>query len=811
MKRILLAFITTLFVLAVVGQDKDLAGPVISGAVSLKDYPVAGASVLLFSVKDSLLAKVTVTDSTGNYTFINIDPGHYFIKIQSIDCEDYKTGTFIISYYKQLVRPTIALRLVVKTMKAINVIARRPLIEKEIGKIVFNVENSILAIGNSAWDIVNKAPEVKTDAQGNVRLRSNKVAAVMINNKPVNVDGEDLVVLLRSISSENISKVEIITNPSAKYDAEGSGGIINILTKKNKEDGLNGLITTGYEQSSYAKYTAGLMLNYKHKNYWVSGNYGYKYGEYLTLEYLDQRFKNNYNTVFYNETLNRRRNQQTNNYKIDVEYNPDRKSTIGILVDGYFVNRINNDISHTPVSTIKGNTDSTFLSAICINGKNNYLSLSTSFRNDFDTLGRTLSINFDYLTYNTAIGSLNTNDFLNAHQSFIRPTSKFKSNTIQQISIYTSKLDYTHPIGEETTLQMGAKANITKTVNDYIFENQVSGVYIKDKNNSDQFIYREGIVSMYGDLTKTIGEYTLEAGLRGEYTNTSGNSLSLFQTIRRSYLKIFPTLYFQRKFSDKYQVELNYGRRIRRPSYADMNPFRYYSTPFSYAQGNPFLQPEFSNSLEMIHTFKDRYFVSVYYTSSRGEFIQIPEQQVADKTIAFNRTNLNSSRTYGVSLEIPFEFGNWWQSYNTVDLSHDRVSSPYLGSRFSYHKTMVNISSTQSFVLSETWSAELRANYRSPGISGLFHLGTYSELALGVKKKLLQNRAVLSLNFSDIFRGTILSARVNYLDQNSVARTDNDLRSIRINFSYRFGTTKASKQQQEKETGNREEQKRIGR
>jgi outer membrane receptor for ferrienterochelin and colicin len=809
MRYLTFTFILLLVAAKILGRPNGDAGTVIKGTVSFEKTPIVNATVLLQSCKDSSLEKGTITDSLGNFIFNNIKAGNYFISVQSTGYRSYTTKVFEVdSLHADLSVPPVFLdTATVKSLKGVVVKSKKPLIEKRMGRIDFNVENSVIAIGSTAWDVLRKAPNVKTNEQGFVSLRGNESAAVMINNKLVNLAGDDLVSFLRNINSEDIIRIELITNPSAKYDAEGTGGIVNIITRKNKEEGLNGTATAGYMQSAYSKYNAGLNLNYKHKNLSVSGNYGYRNGDYLTIEYLDQEFPNDSSTVFYNEALNRHRKQINNNYKLGINYVLNKKSTMGIQADGSFGSRHNNDISHTPIHTDDGSIDSTFLSHIFIDANNRYFSLNTNYRGEFDTLGKSLNVDIDYLKYYSNNRSFNINDYLDANNK-MRPVSTFRSDVPQEIRIYTASIDYTHPVNESIWVELGAKANKTETDNNYTFENLIDGTYINDTTKSNHFIYEENIMALYSDITKTIHNTTIQLGVRGEYTKTKGNSLTLDNIVDRSYFKIFPTIYFQQKFSDNYQLELNYGKRIRRPSYSDMNPFRYYSTPYSYSEGNPFLQPEYTNSFELVHTFKNRYMVTFYYYSSKDEFLQIPEQNIEAKTIAFHRLNLNKSKSYGVSIEIPFEAGIW-QSYNSADISRAQVSSNYLGSDFSYRKITANISSTQSFTFSKILSAEISASYRSPGISGLFHLGSYSEVALGIKRKLLKDKGILSVNFSDIFRGTILSASVNYLDQKSVAKTDNDLRSIRLNFQYRFGTSK-NKPAKERSTSNKEERTRVG-
>jgi hypothetical protein len=783
---------------------------IIKGSVSFKSMPVPNAAVLLQLSTDSLLVQGTLTDSLGSFSFHNIRKGKYYISVQALDYNFFTSDIFSVDNLEtEFLVPPILLNIApVKVLSEVTVKAKKPWIEKKPGEIIFNIENTRLANGGTAWDLLQKAPAVKADELGNIRLRANQGAAIMINNKMINLEGEDLVSFLRTLNSEQISRIELITNPSSKYDAEGSGGIINIVTKRNQEDGLNGTSMLGYQQSAYAKYNAGVNLNFKHKNLTISGNYNYKNAKYLTREYLEQEYQKTGLLTIYDETLNRHRNQVNPNYKLDLSYAVNKKSTIGIFVDGKFANWQNNDISETPIYANKPKADSTFLSHILIDGNKDYLSLNANYKSVFDTLGKSLNIDVDYLQYNSSINSLNVNEFIDDNNNKLHPTTSFRSEVPQMIKIYTAKLDYSHPLDLNTNLGLGVKINKTTTDNNYGFENLVNNNYINDTGKSNHFIYEENIAAIYGNFSKTLNTFTFQAGLRGEYTKTKGNSLTLQNIANRSYFKLFPSVCLQQKFSEDYQLEFNYSKSTDRPSYADMNPFRYYSTPYSYSEGNPFLQPAYTHSFSLDHTFKNKYIVSLYYYVTTGQFTQVPKQNNETKTIGFYQLNLDKSISYGMSVELPFEVGNWWQSYNSIDISHQQVSSEYLGSVFSNHKMIANVSSTQTFNLSPSWSTEINGTYQTSAIDGLFYTGNFSELSLTIKRKLFKDKATLGLHFSDILRGTMVAFRVNYLDQKSVARNDDDLRSIRINFSYRFGKSK-NKQTPKEHTSNEEERNRV--
>ncbi len=791
-------------------QKDAAAGALIKGVVLFNNNPVVNATMLLQTPGDASFLKGTITDSTGNFAFPDVKAGKYNLYIQSAGYKIYITKTFTIdSLYQEKILPPVHLdSATVKLLSEVIVKASKPLIERKAGKIIFNVENSTITIGSNAWDILRKTPGVRTNEQGYVSLKAATAASIMLDDKLIELSGRDLADLLSAINSEDVSKIEVIPNPSSVYDAEGTGGLINIVTKKNKQDGFNGAVNTGYEQNTYAKYTTGINLHYKQKKLTASLTHQYKNGAYLTKEYLDQQYNNEGMITLYKETLNRQRKQANNTSKLDLNYDMSKKSTIGFMIDGTWGKWHNKDQSGTPIYSSKNIVDSSYLSDIYNNGDKSYISLNTHYKGAFDTLGRSLNIDFDYLQYNTTLSAVNTNNIFDADHNLIRPATVFRSEVPQLIRIYTAKMDYVHPLGSGTSFSAGAKATKTNTDNIYRFENYINSEYLNDTGKSNHFNYEENIIALYGEVTKTINNFTFQSGLRSENTKTRGNSLTLQNVMDRSYFKIFPTLLLQQKFSDQYQLEFNYGYRINRPSYEDMNPFRYYSTPYSSSSGNPYLKPSYVHSLSLVNIFQNKYVITLYHLQNKDEFLQLPEQDTKTKTIVFKQLNLEKSSISGITMELPFEAGKWWQSYNSIDISRQNVYAPYLGSVYADDKVMATVSSTQAFVVTPHWSAEINVMYQSPGIGGLFRMSSYSEVALGVKRKLLHDKAVISVNISDLFRGTIMSARVNYLDQYSIATTNNDLRGIRVNFSYKFGKAKI-KQAEERDAGNKEEQSRI--
>jgi hypothetical protein len=791
-------------------QRNNSEGICVKGIVSFENKPVANAAVLLQTATDSSLVQGTLTDSLGSFAFHNIQQGNYYISVQSLGYEFFSGQIFSVdSLATEFLVPPVVLNMApVKALNEVVVKSKKPLIEKKMSEIIFNIENTSLANGGTAWELLQKAPGVKANETGSISLRAGQGATIMINDKMVNLEGDELVNFLRTLSSEQISKIELITNPSSKYDAEYSGGIINIVTRRSREDGWHGTSLLGYQQNTFAKYDAGINLNFKHKNLTISGNYNYRNGKYLTREYLEQEYQNAGLSTVYDETLNRYRKLVNSDCKLDLSYAVNKKSTIGIMIDRRSSNWHNNDISVTPIYTNNLKADSTFLSHILINGNKDYLSLNTNYKCAFDTLGQSLNVDIDYLQYQSFISSFNVNEFLDYYNNKLRPAITFRSEMPQMIRIYTTKLDYSYPLDLNSNLEFGAKLNKTTTDNNYLFENLINNNYTNDTGKSNHFIYEENIAAMYGDFSKTINAFTFRVGLRGEYTKTKGNSLTLQNTVNRSYFKIFPTVSLQQQFSDNYQLEFNYDKSTERPFYTDMNPFRYYSTPYSFTEGNPFLQPSYTHSFELDQTFKNKYIVSFYYFITKGDFMQIPAQSNETKTIAFYQLNMDKSIDYGISLELPFEIGHWWQSYNSIDILHQKVSSAYLGSSFSNQKTMAYIKTTQAFVLSPNWSAEIQGTYQSPAVSGLFYTGSYSEIGLTIKRKLFKDKATLSLNFSDIFKGTVTPFRVDYLDQKSKASTDGDIRGIRINLSCKFGQPK-NKQDMEEHASNEEERNRV--
>lgn len=768
--------------------------------------------LMLRTQKDSLLYKTAVSDSGGIFEFNAVAAGNYYLEGSYLKTKSMLKNDIEVQGNAQHIELGVINFIQITGSDVVTVTGSRPLIERKIDKVVYNLNNSIIASGNTAWDVLRTAPGVNTDNQGNVSIRAGKTAAVMIDDKLVAFSGDDLVNYLRSLNAEEISRIEIIKNPSAKYQAEGTGGIVNIITKKTIAGRKPyGTFTAGYEQNTYPKFNTGINYNYQAGKFIFYLNYGLRTGLMYTGEYLDQEFSSGGNTVYFSELLKRKRDFITHTYKTDIRWLPNKKTTIGLQADGNIMNRTNDDVSLTPISGITAQPDSFYRSVINIDGRSRYFSANISLKMLLDSARQTsLSANSDYLYYYARNNSFNTNDFLDSEFSKMRPTTYFGIRAPQQINIYTTAIDFTTQPAPGKTFDAGVKINRTKTDNNFLFKNIVNGAGVSDTAKSNHFLYSENVSAAYLNYSRAFKKITVQAGLRGELTQTTANLVTTKSEVERSYFTIFPTAYFEYRAGDNYTLSFSYGRRLRRPSYAHLNPFRYYATPYAYSEGNPFLRPAYSHSLDLTQVFRNKYSLMFYYAHYKGEILQLPEQDPVNRTIAFRRLNIENSYAYGIFAEGPVTVAKWWQLYVSADLSVQGVNSAYLNGRAEYKKMAIDVNLNQSFTISarKMWSAESGFSYRSPRYGGIFLLGNYSELYAGIKKTFPGKRLSIALNFSDIFRGTLMPAEVSYLGQKSTAKTDNDIRGVRLSLAYKFGSL-SNKQIKERVTSNKDERGRI--
>jgi len=585
-----------------------VANAKISGSlVTEQGKPADYATVSLLRAKDSSIVKSSLSNEAGQYTIDKVNPGVYLIKATIIGYNKTISGPVTVAAGASVSIPQLKLLPVTSSLKAVNITATKPLIERKVDRTVINVENSVLAAGNSAMEILERAPGVTVDKDDNISLRGKQGVTVMLDGKLTYLSSAQLASLLRSTDGNTIQSIEIITNPSAKYDAAGNSGIINIKLKKNRNAGTNGsyAATAGYGQNHKA--STSLNLNHKDGKLNIFGNYSYSNSKRPQDINLDRTINNNGVYTYFDESTDFLGSRQAHNYKLGADYDLSKTNTLGVQLTGYNsafdANTFNNtlispDHVHNSAVTTTGNT--------AIERYNNFAA-NINNRIVLDTAGKELSMDADYSHFHNSQSNNYTNNFYLADGTTLRTSSILRNSLPSQINISTFKADYTNPFGKTMKLEAGMKFSYGNTNNDLRTDSLLNNNWVTDAGRTNLYKYNENINAGYLNFSKTWKKTSLQLGFRAEQTNSKGDSRDInnvAQVNDRHYLDLFPSVFINHDFSDKHTLGINYSRRIDRPSYDDLNSFVQILNAYTYQQGNPNLKPQYTNSYELAYTYK---------------------------------------------------------------------------------------------------------------------------------------------------------------------------------------------------------------
>ncbi|MEH3115817.1 outer membrane beta-barrel protein [Pedobacter terrae] len=742
--------------------------------------PIDGVTISLRHADSTLAVQLS---KMGLFSFSQPLKGNYFLALKAIGYKDIT---------KMLELPIDSLTIIMtsdeKTLAQVTVSASKPVIVRKIDRVIFNVENSIVASGTTVWDALAKAPGVQTKFDGGITA-NNKGAVIYMDDKPIRLSGEDLAAYLRSLPSDNIAKIEIIANPTARYDAQG-GAVINIISKKPKGDGYNVVLSGGYTRSTFNSYNPSVVFNYRKDRWNVYGSYGYSHRkkDHTENEYVIFDSPGSYSD-WRNEKSGIRLGN-ANSYKIGADYNITKQQVIGILVNGY--NGTSNRPNNTLTAIFNNRAplpDSILRTQNVSNGKASQYSFNFNYKIKLDTNGRNINLDLDYVPYQNensqqvdTYGILaNGNPLLNQYHIFT------PSN--QNIDIYSGKVDYMDKFWKKWTFESGLKYSSIRTRNRFDFyNNPITGPELVN-GRSDKFEYAENIAAIYASMSGDLGKWSFEGGLRGEYTLTNGKSIALNTNNQNNYFKVFPTLFVVYNVNKDNEVKLTYNSRISRPEYWRLNPFKSYTSPYTYLEGNPALQPAFIYKGELGYTYKQQYNISFYLRRVVDYFSNITVQDNSSKIFYDTQRNLDLSQEIGFSASFPIKLAKWWEINNYVQSSYRQEKSGYLQARYDYHVWGIYLSSNHAFTINKArgLKAEISAWYSSPTIQGIYQLSKLYDVSAGMSKSVLESKGTLRFSVNDISYSNVYRINVNYQNQRNGFTEKSDTRSATLSFSYRLG------------------------
>jgi outer membrane receptor protein involved in Fe transport len=783
----------------------------VNGVVVSSEKPIESASVGLLRAKDSAVVKLAVSDKLGQFSIENVKQGKYLVTVQAIGHAKFYSSAFdISSSNSNYTVKNIELKAASKELGAVTVVSQKPLIEQKIDRTVLNVEASVTNAGTSALEVLEKSPGVAVDKDGNISLKGKQGVQVFIDGRPTYLSGNDLANMLRNMQSSQLDQIEIMTNPPAKYDAAGNSGIINIKTKKNKQVGYNGSVTAGYGQGVYPKANASANMNYRAGKVNVFGNVSYADRQRFQHLQIQRKFIDNSTkavTSNFDQENNLRNNDKPLSGKIGLDYFVSKKTTLGVVLNGS-----NSDQEFSSRGAINISDPNYFLlSQTRAASDNNQtwknFSTNLNMRHVIDTAGSEITADIDYIHYNSNNSQLVTNAYFGATGlplAGARPdtlTAKFP----QDISICSAKLDYLKPLKKGARFEAGLKSSFVKTDNNASYDSLVNGGIVHDYNRSNHFVYKENINAGYLNYSRPLSKkLSGQLGLRVEHTHSSGNQITTAVVFNRDYVQVFPTMYLQYQANPKNTYVLNYGKRISRPDYADLNPFVTFLDRYTYQQGNPNLQPQFSHNIELTHTYNNFLTTTLNYTKTTDIIQDVLEQNTGKNESYIRKTNIANQRQYGLSVNAFFPVTKWWTSNIYVNVYNNEFKGIVNGDAVTIGATTGMFNVMQQFKFNKGWGAEVSGFGRTEGVEGIFRIKAFGMMNLGLSKQVLKNKGSVRVSVRDVLWSQRIQGESKYSNIDAKFQQFGESRVVNVSFTYRFSKGKVGNVQRKRGGANEE-------
>lgn len=774
---------------------------------------IDAATISLLKTRDSSLVKTSLTNKDGSFSFENLNEGKYLVMATSIGhSKVYSTPIEISATITEANTGTLQLVAVSKDLGTVTVTARKQFIERKIDKTVINPDAMISNSGATALEMLEKAPGITIDKDGNISLKGKQGVMVMLDGKPSYMSGTDLINYLTNLPAGNIDQVEIMTNPPAKYDAAGNSGIINIKSKKSRQRGFNGSLSTSQGHGESFRSANSLSLNYRRGKVNTFSTFNANYRENpqwldINREYLHTN--KSVESIFEQESYRMRVNRWFN-ARIGMDYYLSNKTTVGVVLSGYLSPVNENGDNASKFYDPSKNLDSSLTNKRTEDAQWNHKGINLNMRHKFDSTGREITADIDYLSYDNSNIQQMVNTKFDAGQ-VMKSQYIVDANLPSTLDIFSAKTDYVQTIGKKIKFEAGLKTSFVKTDNKANYFITEGGVTNPDYRSTNFFEYRENLNAAYVNFSTEVKKWGFQLGLRAENTNYEGlqygNPTRTDSSFSKSYTSAFPTMYVSYQADKKNQFGLNYGRRINRPDYGNLNPFIHYIDPYTYEVGNPFLKPMFANAIELSHSFKNILNTSVSYTHTKDLFGESFSRE--DSAIVVRNSNFGKAQNLNLSIGLQLPVAKWWKSNINSQVNNNQLSGTLNGNNVDVNITGYTLSVNNQFTFKNGWSAELSGFYRSKDADGQIVIEQLSQFNVGVQKSVLKKKGTLKLAVSD-FTGP-MKAR-GYLDDVSAAKASfkqhRDSRVATLTFNYRFG--KMYKAEKRKTGGAGDEQNRVG-
>jgi hypothetical protein len=766
------------------------------------------ANVALIDATAGGLVDGTVSTEAGVFLIETVKTGKVKLVISSIGFKLFESASFELISGMLKDMGTLVIEDEMTGLGEVTVQSTRPEIIIEADKTIVNVEGTVMAEGSNVLDVIGRAPGIYVDQDGIINLNGRAGVVVMINDRQTYMSATDLANFLRAMPADNVKSLEVINNPSARFDAEGSAGVINIVLKKNDVDGVFGNIQGGGQYNGLWAPIGGVALNVKKGKWTTNANLNYnEYAIFNDLE-IDRNFV--LPEGLSNFSQNSRITQRDKNlfFSGAANYEFNKNHNLGLNVQASNSNDINFVPSFTEISSPLATENSFLESENDAAGHSDRFFGNIHYEGKLDTMGTKITSDIDFTRMNSDSEALLSNLSYTGQNSEMGTRDQILTLNDMYYTIFTAKVDFIKPLKNGSTFESGLKGSWVKSDNNLdLSRAREDGEFTPDPS-SNQFIYHENVLAAYASYKgKFSDKLSFQAGLRGEYSDIEGNSVTLNQINSQNYFNLFPSAFVQHQVSENYQIVYTANRRITRPNYRLLNPFVNYIDPLTTEQGNPNLMPQYSNNFEMNHVVKGMYQFTIGYAETQDAFMQVFIQNQEARTTTTFTDNFDKTQNANVRAIVPVTIKKWWETSNMVQVNYNRFKSQIGDDLLDNSQTSFMVRSQHNFILPKGFKLEVMGMYLGPQIWGQGFIEGFGWVDAGVTKTILKDKLTIAVNGTDLFRTQIIRANVDFADIDTSFEQYRSNQGVRFTLRYRFA--KGDSFRVNNSTGSEEEQKRL--
>ena len=763
----------------------------------------AAIRLIRYSGNDSIQVAGNSADDAGKFVFNEIAAGDYRIKAALVGFQDILSPVFHVSPNESKTLQPLQME-VSTALKEVVITATKPLIEVLVDKTVINVEGTALSAGNSVLDILQRAPGVVVTPQEQINLAGKGAANVMIDGKPLQLSDTELAAYLRGLSSDAVKSIELIANPSAKYDAQGTAGIVNIRLKKNQNFGMKGSASMGYAQSIHHRFNTGINLNYRPGpvNFFLNTNI---LDAAQTVEQKIDRYQNGKHFDQSNPEVEHWNSQFV---KTGADWYLNDFHTIGVMVTGSKYEQTTRGFNSTSITDIlSGINDSTLTSQSKHPGNNQRLNYNINYR-FADTLGHEWSFDADRIIFNEGGTNNIDNQFFNAALT-LGSSNTFRSELAQNISIWAFKSDFAVTKKNGLKIEAGAKATFTTTENNIAGANNFGEGFQPDPGRTNAFDLDETIAAGYSNISKSIKKWSFQAGLRAERTDIKGVSTDLYgrknENPDTAYTGLFPSAFVQYQAAENHQLGFSANRRLERPAYQDLNPFIWQIDPYTSQRGNPYLRPAYAQSAELKYAYKQAASIAVSYTKT-NDINQTIVRTIGNEAWT-QPFNIAGNDNISINISAPLPIAKWWEGYLWLGIWHNQFSAVIDNNQLRTGSWGGSFWTGQQIKLGKGFQGDISIWAQFPTKEGVFTNKGIATLDLGIKKTFLNGKATVKLAVNDVLGTQHWTQTVDFAGLQGRQRNDWESQSVAVRCSWNFGNEKVKTR--DRDSGNSDADNRI--